>query len=238
MGFFFSSSIFDSSAEPGLRLILLGPTGSGQTSVAHTLLGITDRKSPLTPVMESTKLSAVVNGREVTLIHTPDLLGPSLGDHRRATEALRSLLLVSPGPHAILMTVEAPGSISKEINQDPTRAIQGTIELFGDEVQSYIIPVLTHSGRQQTVDELLDQDKGDLRRAVTLCGQMPELVDIRSDCPLEVQKMTCRQLLGRVTEIKKLRGHFVHELQRRQEHFREDLLTDMSSSLANKLGHM
>ncbi|XP_056222440.1 GTPase IMAP family member 6-like isoform X1 [Seriola aureovittata] len=229
-----------SPSKPGLRLLLLGPTGGGRTSLADTLLGNTETRAPVGPLMESTKRRAVVDGREVTVIDTPDLVGLSLGNNKRAREALRGLQLVSPGPHAFLVVIRAPGS-SMGIDQDATQAIRATVELFGEGVTGYIIPVLTHAdrlGRRGTVDRLLDVDTGDLRRAVSLCGQRPELVDNRPDCPPEAQSAVRRQLAGRVTETKELRGHFVHELQRREDGVREELLTDMASALARKLGHM
>ncbi|XP_071318841.1 uncharacterized protein [Trachinotus anak] len=225
--------------KPGLRLILLGPAGGGRTSLTDTLLGNTETRVSVGPPMESTKRRAVVDGREVTVIDTPDLMGLSLGNNKRAREALRSLQLVSPGPHAFLMVIQAPGS-SMGINQDATQAIRAIMELFGDGVMGYIIPVLTHGDRlggRRTVDQLVDVDT-DLRRAVSLCGQRPELVDNRSDCPTEAQSVMRSQLLGRVTGLKELKGHFVHELQRREDRMREELLTDMASALARKLGHM
>lgn len=191
------------------------------------------------PLKESSNHRTLVDGREVTVIDTPDLLGPSLGNNNRAREALRSLKLASPGPHAFLVVLQAPGSST--IDQDATRAIQATLELFGDEVVGYIIPVLTHADRLSqmcTVDQLLDVDAGHLRRAVSLCGQRPELVDNRADRPPQAQSVIRRQLVGRVMEMKKLRGHYVHELQRREDRIREELLAEMSSALARKLGRM
>uniref|UniRef100_A0A8D3CAL7 AIG1-type G domain-containing protein n=1 Tax=Scophthalmus maximus TaxID=52904 RepID=A0A8D3CAL7_SCOMX len=209
----------DLSSKPGLRLILLGPSGGGRSSLADTLLGNSGTKAPTGPLMESTKRRAVVDGREVTVIDTPDLLGPSLGNNKRAREALQSLQLVSPGPHAFLLVVRAPGS-SIGIDQDAAQAIRATLELFGDVAAGYIIPVLTHAdrlGRRRTVDQLLDVDTGALRNVVSLCGQRPELVDNRPDCPPEAKSGTHRQLVERVMETKDLREHFVHELQRTED---------------------
>ncbi|XP_045925706.1 GTPase IMAP family member 1-like isoform X2 [Micropterus dolomieu] len=230
----------DSHNKPGLRLILLGPTGGGRTSLADTLLGDSETKAPMGPLMESTRRRTVIEGREVRVIDTPDLLGPSLENNKRAREAMRSLQLASPGPHAFLLVIQAPGS-SMGINQDAAQAIRVTLGLFGDEAVGYIIPVLTHAdrlGQMHTVDELLDVDNGGLRKALSLCEQRPELVDNRPDCPLEAQSVILRQLVGRVVEMKTLRGHFVHELQRREDCMREELLADMASALARKLGRM
>ncbi|KAM6898228.1 GTPase IMAP family member 4-like isoform 2-T3 [Lycodopsis pacificus] len=229
-----------SANKPGLRLILLGPTGGGRTSLADSLLGNSEKTAPMGPLMESTKRWTVMGGREVIVIDTPDLLGPSLGNNKRAREALRSLQLSSPGPHAFLLVIPAGGS-STGIDQDLTQAIQSTRELFGDGVATHIIPVLTHVdrlGQRRTIDQKLDvRDSGEgLEKALSLCDQKPELVDNGPDCPPEAKSVMRRQLVGRVTEMN--RGHFVHELQRREDRIREELLADMGSVLAGKLGHM
>ncbi|XP_072229917.1 uncharacterized protein [Leuresthes tenuis] len=227
--------------KPGLRLILLGPSGGGRTSLAETLLGDSGSLGiPKDPLMQSTKQRTVRDDRELTVVDTPDVLGTSLESNQRAREALRSLQLTSPGPHAFLLVIRAPGS-SMGIDQDAFQAVQATLELFGEGVLGYIIPVLTHADRlrrQHTVDELLKKNAGNLNKVTSLCGQRPELVDSRSDLPPKEQGLLCSQLLGRVTQMKGARGHFVHELQKKEDHLREELLTDMSAALARKLGHM
>lgn len=226
-----------SPETPGLRLVLLGPAGGGRTSLADTLLGNSGTCAPMGPLIGSTKRRTVVDGTDLTVIDTPDLLGTSLGSNKRAAEALRSLQLAGPGPHAFLLVIRAPGS-SEGIEQDATQAVQATLELFGEGVRGYIIPVLTHDRLGHSVDQLLDVDAGSLKRAVSLCGQRPELVDNRADRPPEAQSGTRRHLVGRVMEMKEQKGHFVHELQRREDRIREELLADMASALARKLGHM
>lgn len=225
--------------KPGLRLILLGPAGGGRTSLAETLLGNTSgTREHMGPLMESTKRQRVMDGQDVTVIDTPDILGPSLGNSKKAMEALRSLQLTSPGPHAFLLVIQAPGS-SVGTNQDVAQEIHATLELFGDKAVGHIIPVLTHAdclGRTRTVDQMLEVDAGGLRTALSLCEQRPELVDNRPGCPSEVQTMMRRQLMRRVMEVETQRGHFIHELQRKEDRVREELLDDMASALARKLG--
>lgn len=217
------------SSEP-LRLILLGPAGGGRTSLADSLLGRREASRPPDPPLESVRRRAVVQGREVTVIDTPDLLGSSLGNSWRAREALRSLQLSSPGPHALLLVIPAPNS-GKGLDQDLAQAMQATLELFGDEASGHIIPVFTHAdrlGRRRTAE---------LKKAAVsaACSQEAELVDSSSE---EAQAEVRRRLLGRVAEVKALRGRFDHEMQRREERIRGELLEDMASVLAAKLGHM
>lgn len=189
--------------------------------------------------MESTRRSRVVDGGGVVVIDTPDLLGASLANSRRAVEALRSLQLCSPGPHAFLLVMPAPGS-SQGLQLDAAREIRAFCQLFSEEAAEHLIPVLTHAdglARGRTVEKLLQVDAGALRTAASLCSQTPELVDNRPERPPEAKTVTRRRLLGRVTEVKTLRGHFVHELQRQEEQAREELLAAMASQLARKLQH-
>uniref|UniRef100_UPI0037E91B7C uncharacterized protein isoform X2 n=1 Tax=Semicossyphus pulcher TaxID=241346 RepID=UPI0037E91B7C len=233
-------SELDPTSNPGLRLILLGPSGGGRTSLSDTLLGKSEPREPTGPLMECTMRKTVIDGRLVTVINTPDILGPSLGNNKRSREALRSLQLAGPGPHAFLLVIRAPGS-SMQIDQDAAQAIQAACELFGDGAVEYIIPLLTHAdrlGQKQTLENLLDADAGSLKKALSVCDQRPELVDNRPDRPLEERSVLRRQLVERVMEMKTVRGCFVHELQMREERIREELLADMASELARKLGHM
>eukprot|EP00066_Takifugu_rubripes_P014050 XP_011603316.1 PREDICTED: putative protein PHLOEM PROTEIN 2-LIKE A3 isoform X1 [Takifugu rubripes] len=223
--------------EEGLRMILLGPAGAGRTSLAQTLLGKCESTEQMGPLTESTQRGQVINGVQIRAIDTPDLLGTSMGNNKRAMEALRSLQLARPGPHAFLLVVRASGS---SINQDVAQEIQTTIELFGDGVTEYVIPVLTHADclphRRRTIDKLLEANSAALKTATSLCNQRPELVDNGPDCPPDVRSVTRRQLLERVAEMS-TRGYFVHGLQRKEDHMREELLADMSSALATKLGN-
>ncbi|XP_019720397.1 GTPase IMAP family member 2-like [Hippocampus comes] len=228
-----------SPIKAGLRLIVVGPAGGGRTSVVNTLLDCW-AEEPEEPLVESTIRRAIVDSRELSVIDTPDLLGASLGGMTRAREALRSVQLAAPGPHAILLVMQAPHS-GKVPQQEAMRAIHATLRLFGDGIRGHIVPVLTHAdrlGRRHTLERLLDRDAGGVNGLTSLCGQRPELLDTRRDRSPEEQKVTRRLLVGRVLELKGLRGHFVHELQRMDERVREKLLADMTSALSSKLEHM
>ncbi|KAM9773703.1 GTPase IMAP family member 2-like [Syngnathus typhle] len=223
-----------SPLKAGLRLIVVGPAGGGRTSVVNTLLD-SWAEEPDEPLTESTIRRAIVDGRELTVIDTPDLLSESLERVTRVKEALRSIQLASPGPHAILLVMQAPRS-SNVTQQEGMQAIQATLELFGESIRGHIIPVLTHAdrlGRRHTLEHLLGTDAGGVNKLTSVCGQRPELLDTRPDRSPEEQKVTRRMLVGRVLELKGLRGHFVHEWQRREERVREELLADMISGMTS-----
>ncbi|XP_014832142.1 PREDICTED: GTPase IMAP family member 4-like isoform X3 [Poecilia mexicana] len=235
--------ISGTSRESDLRLIFLGPNVADRNIIADNLLALGSNKTkPFSNVVKKgIKQSTVLDGREITVINTPDVLGSSMGNASRAREALRSLQLTSPGPHAFLLVIKAQGS-GESVGQDLTRAIQGALELFGEGVTGYIIPVISYvDGRQSfTMDELLEG----LEKACSICGQSPELVDISGYVPptgkyssRRSKDCAYRDLVERVLDVKENRGHFVHEVYKREVELRETLLDDMSSALAQQLGH-
>ncbi|KAM6951094.1 uncharacterized protein FYW47_014613 [Aplochiton taeniatus] len=237
-----NSSPGTTPTDPSLRLILLGPSSGGRTTLADTLLGssVSQSREDMDPSLESTSRRAVVDNREVTVVDTPDLLGSSIDVSKRAREVLRSLQLASPGPHAILLVIRAPGS-SDMIDQDAAKAIRATLKILSDPATGHIIIVLTHMdclAPECTLGQLLEVDAGGLRTSLSICGQRMELVNNSPDCPPEARRDTRRRLLERVAEMRELRGHFTHELQRKDDQIREELLADMTSLLALKLGHM
>ncbi|XP_057682645.1 GTPase IMAP family member 4-like [Corythoichthys intestinalis] len=227
-----------SPLNASLRLILLGPAGGGRTSVANILLGRSAEQSE-EPLLESVLKRAIVDGRELSIIDTPDLLSGSLGRTETAKEALRSIQLAAPGPHAILLVMRASRS-SKETQEEATQVTQAVLELLGDDIRGHVIPVLTHAdrlSRRRTFDRLLDTDVGGVKRLTAICGQRPELLEAGTDQSPEEQSVTRRLLVGRVLELKGLKGHFVHELYKRDELVRMELLYDMTSALSKKLKH-
>ncbi|XP_023196250.1 GTPase IMAP family member 4-like isoform X2 [Xiphophorus maculatus] len=235
--------ISGASRKSDLRLIFLGPNVADRYVVADDLLALGSNKTrPFSDVAKNgIKQTTVLDGREITVINTPDFLSSSMGNASRAREALRSLQLTTPGPHAFLLVIKAQGS-GESVGQDLTRAVRGALELFGEGVTGYIIPVISYVGGRQsfTVEELLEG----LEKACNLCGQSPELVDISAYIPPKgkyssrrSKDCAYRDLVERVLDVKESRGHFVHEVYKREDELREKLLDDMSSALAQQLGH-
>ena len=113
-------SYYGSSLPQELRLVLLGNIGCGKTSSADTILG---QLSPGAPtVSRSCQLrQGDSDGRCVTLVEAPRWYwtGGKMEDSvRKETE--RAMMLVAPGPHAILLLV--PVSQFTEVSCSPCLA--------------------------------------------------------------------------------------------------------------------
>ncbi|XP_062381558.1 uncharacterized protein LOC134069585 [Sardina pilchardus] len=226
--------------DQGLRLIVVGPQGKSRLSLVSILLG-SSTSLKQRDAQECKRWRTKIDGRDVTVVDTPDLLGKSLETAQRAREALRSLQLASPGPHAFLLALQCPGSKAGGDLSDTVNVLHALAELVGEEGLSHVLVVLLTQaesrgggggrGAARTLSQLLEEDAGDLREALSMCGQRAELlVGGGADA--------ASGLLERVVEMRALQSHYVHELQRREERIRQELLTDMAHVLTQKLeGH-
>lgn len=230
----------DLSGLPGLRIVLLRPCDGQPSSLADFLLGTappTADSSPEKPLLQSTKRTIVLNVGEITIVDTPALPGLSTDNSARAREGLRSLQLSTPGPHAFLVETSI---LNTELQHDLNRVTQAAVELFGEEVTDYTLPVVTHRHNlsRRKIEHLLHLQPGSYKKVPLQCQLRPEVVNISTDRSGDDLNASRVRLLKRVAEMKKARGNYVHELQRREDCVREELLTDMANTLAIKLGHM
>lgn len=229
----------DLSDLRALRIVLLRPCDVRPSSLADFLLGTAPQpeSSPDKTLLQSTKRTIVLNVGAITIIDTPALPGLTLDNETRAREGLRSLQLSTPGPHAFL--IETP-ILNTELQQDLNRATQAAVELFGEEVTDYTIPVVTHRHNlsRRKIDHLVHSQPGSYRKAPLQCQLKPEVVNISTERPGDDLNASRIRLLKRVAELKKMKGEFVHELQKREDRAKEELLMDMANALAVKLGHM
>ncbi|XP_055085420.1 GTPase IMAP family member 4-like isoform X2 [Periophthalmus magnuspinnatus] len=229
----------DLSDLPGLRIVLLRPCDGRPSSLADFLLGSAPTKPDTSPEppLQSSRRTIILNVGEISIIDTPALPGLTLDNLSRAREGLRSIQLSSPGPHAFLIEIPI---LNTELHNDLNRITQAAMELYGDEVTDYIIPIVTHKHNlsRRKIEHLFHSQPGSYKKGPLICGQKPEVVNINTERSVDDLNSTRIRLLKCVVELKKMKGNFVHELQRREDRVREEMLIDMATILATKLGHM
>ncbi|KAJ0016330.1 hypothetical protein NQD34_014620, partial [Periophthalmus magnuspinnatus] len=234
-----SASDDDLSDLPGLRIVLLRPCDGRPSSLADFLLGSAPTKPDTSPEppLQSSRRTIILNVGEISIIDTPALPGLTLDNLSRAREGLRSIQLSSPGPHAFLIEIPI---LNTELHNDLNRITQAAMELYGDEVTDYIIPIVTHKHNlsRRKIEHLFHSQPGSYKKGPLICGQKPEVVNINTERSVDDLNSTRIRLLKCVVELKKMKGNFVHELQRREDRVREEMLIDMATILATKLGHM
>ncbi|XP_073697101.1 GTPase IMAP family member 8-like [Garra rufa] len=140
-----------------LRLVLLGASGYGKSTVGNMILGIEKeiQIGTSTEIQQSVSRQGEAAGRKLTVVETPDWFcsGLSLEDVRQDAELC--VRLSAPGPHTFLFVIpvkeSAGGMLEKMEEIFGERCWRNTIILFtvSDEKQEKNIEEFVQSGNQE-----------------------------------------------------------------------------------------
>uniref|UniRef100_A0A667WSC5 AIG1-type G domain-containing protein n=1 Tax=Myripristis murdjan TaxID=586833 RepID=A0A667WSC5_9TELE len=162
------------------RIVLLGKTSVGKSSLANTIFGDTVFEIASSPNSQTSICKAEsrsVSGRSVTLIDTPGFFDSEKTEEQLKKEMVKCVLECAPGPHAFLIVLKV------ERYTDHEEALVKKIsQYFSEEAFRYAAVVFTHGlsdlvekcgGRYPyrsnqfqvaqllcTIDEIIEQNNG------------------------------------------------------------------------------
>ncbi|KAJ1168180.1 hypothetical protein NDU88_000129 [Pleurodeles waltl] len=153
------------------RIVLVGKSGVGKSAVGNSILGTGEpflSKASLKSVTKSCdRETRCRGGRLVSVVDTPGFFDTKLSNPETLREVSKCVVLSAPGPHAILVVIQA-GRFTKE-EEDTIAIIQ---DLFGARAAKYIVVLFTRREDlgDQTVKKFVDEADRKLKKLLAACG--------------------------------------------------------------------
>uniref|UniRef100_A0A8C4GIA2 AIG1-type G domain-containing protein n=1 Tax=Dicentrarchus labrax TaxID=13489 RepID=A0A8C4GIA2_DICLA len=147
-------SVSQTVTESNRRVVIVGKTGAGKSSLANTIFGEDAFKVDhgLNSGTKTCKTETKsVNGKGITLIDTPGFFDTDRSEEELKCEIVRCITECAPGPHAFLIVLKY-----EKFTKQEQEVINKINEHFSEEVFKYATVLFTHGDQLpegQTIED-------------------------------------------------------------------------------------